>query len=221
MDHNRIIQLLNDFRSQHKSNMRALIIALIGVLAVVQALIVFGVNASAGDRATIAAALFAVDTIGFAGWQWWEQRRQTTTEAYFTRLDIPNQRRLSFYEQLAALGLSLEKEERARVLEQFYVFYVYAELDNFEYAMRKYSNRSISGDLAERAAKTFITRCEQSQDFQQTVCAAVTQSGYPGSFEMLVRRLANCPEATGARAQQLHPMQYNELDIIHKLTAQP
>lgn len=221
MEHDRMMQLLNDFKSQHKSGGGALVIAVIGFVAIVEVFIVFGVNASASDRATIAAALFAVDTILFAGWQWWEQRRQTTTEAYFTRLDVPNQRRLSFYEQLATLGLSLEKKELATVLEQFYLFYVYAELDNFEYAMRKHSTQSISDELAERAAKTFISRCEQSQDFQRTVCAAVTQSGYSGSFETLVRQLANCDEATGAGVQQTHPMQYNELDIIRKLKATP
>ena len=227
MEHDRIIQLLNAFKSQHKSGRRALIIAVVGLVATLQAFLVFGNNANATDRAQVAAALVAIDAILFASWQWWEQRRQTTLEAYFTRLDLPNQRRLTYYEQLAALSsslttlnLSLDKEELARVLEQFYVFYVYAELDNFEYAMRKYSNQSIDEDLAERAAKTFISRCEQSQDFQQTVCAAVKQSGYPGSFQTLVSQLADCA-AIGADAQQPHPMRFNELEIIRRLKAKP
>jgi hypothetical protein len=189
---------------------------------------VSGLNAE--QRATIAASLFTADALLLTAWQWWAQRREAAEEAYFARLDLPNQRRLAFYEQVLALGgnaqaqaeegasAGAEAEARAgagavsRGLEQFYVFFVYAELDNLAYAFAKYANGSMSGPYFVRAVSTFITRCRQSGDFRGMAGGLVRASGYPQPFEEMVGKIL--VECRGTGDDVAHPMRYDELSSL-------
>jgi hypothetical protein len=185
-------------------------------------LVLFGLRGQTlADRAGVAASLLTADAILLAWWQWRAQRREVALEAYFARLDLPNQRRLAYYEQVLALGDAAGNAAVATALEQFYLFYVYAELDNLEYALTKYADGDMSAGLAERAVQTFLSRCRQSADFRERAGQAVAASGYSATFEALVRDLlARCTAAGGAPAageQPPHPMRFNELDVVRTL----
>ena len=218
MDENRITQLLKDYKRKHLAGKRALIIAVVAAILISEALLVGAINGTS-ERINLAASLFTADALLLAAWQWLAQRRETTLESYFTRLDVPNNRRLSYYEQLVTYSAEVSNKALVEVLQQFYIFYIYAEIDNLLYAMTKYVNEGSSRDLADRAAKTFVSRCEQSQDFRRLVCVTVQRSGYPQAFETLVLQLVGCRrEAADDAGDQLpHPMQYNELDILRQL----
>jgi predicted PurR-regulated permease PerM len=220
MDEKRITQLLKDYKRKHQAGKRALIIAVVAAIVIGEALLVRAITGTS-ERINLAASLFTADALLLAAWQWLAQRRETTLESYFTRLDVPNNRRLSYYEQLVNYSAEISNEALVAILQQFYVFYIYAEIDNLLYAMTKYVNEGISRDLVDRAARTFVSRCEQSQDFRRYVCVLVRNSGYPLKFEALVNELAaacRSEDASAESADQLsHPMQYNELDILRQL----
>jgi hypothetical protein len=195
----------------------------VAILTVVfiNCLILFGARGlAAADIASVAASLFTADAILVALWQWRAQRREVSLEAYFARLNVPNERRLAYYQQAFALSDVVGKQALANALEQYYIFYVYAELDNLEYAMTKYADGSMSAELAERAVETFVSRCQQSNDFRKLARIAVTDSGYTTSFEAFVRELAErgIVEGQPDEQQQLpHPMQHDELEIVRQL----
>lgn len=171
------------------------------------------------DRAQIGASLLTVDAILLAWWQWRAQRREVALEAYFARLDLPNQRRLAYFEQVLALRDAAGNAAAATALEQFFLFYTYAELDNLEYALTKYADGDMSAELAERAVKTFQSRCKQSADFRNMASMVVKSSGYPTAFETLVPNLlAACAEGEGAGGREPpHPMRFDELEVVRAL----
>jgi hypothetical protein len=212
------------FELRQQSRWRFVIPVLIVAFAVAQIwLVTFGLrHLTVGDRAATAASIFTADAVLLAAWQWRAQRREVSLEAYFARLDVPNERRLAYYEKVIdAIDKAAERPALARAIEQFYIFYMYAELDNLEYAMTKYVNGGMASDLAERAVRTFTTRCAQSRDFQETAAMAVQGSGYSEAFEELVteivQRAGGGIDIEAIRARP-HPMRYDELDVVRKLT---
>lgn len=167
-------------------------------------------KAKPGDLAGIAGSCLTGVGLLAAAWQFHRQRQEVSEEAYFSRLNLPNERRLGYYEQVVALGPRIGKLELAAALEQFYAFYMYAELDNLEYALTKYVEDQMAEELAVRAVKTFMSRCRQSIDFRELACTMVTKSGYPVPFEALVRDLVG-------PATRPHPMQRDELAVVREL----
>ncbi|HEX8234549.1 MAG TPA: hypothetical protein VF600_01190 [Abditibacteriaceae bacterium] len=179
---------------------------------------------SIAERADVGATLLAADAVLLAFWQWRGQRREVAAEAYFARLDIPNQRRLAYYEQVIAFGDAAGKQASIKALEQFYIFYMYAEIDNLEYALTKFADGDMRLNSAQRAVNTFISRCKQSSDFAGLARLVVTESGYSTPLQKLVEELL-CPDdvsvnQASSSQEDYHPMQYDELEVLRMMTGQ-
>jgi hypothetical protein len=227
MDDKQISRRIRQYRRRRFWQVRLQTVAVIVVLLIPVYLIIYLIpTLTQVERANIIAPVIAAYAIVVAAWQWFGQRREASLGAYFTRLDLPNQRRLAFYEQVIALGeISTTKLELARALKQFYVFYIYAELDNLEYALTRYVEGHMNIRLAERAVRTFMSRCRQSADFGRLSQILVTNSGYHPSFETLVHDLSDeCAKFHGKPTflqQEPHPMKYEELDVVRALEKTP
>jgi hypothetical protein len=180
-------------------------------------------GAQVSDRASTAALLLTAAAFVVTAWQFRAQRLELASEAYFSRLNIPNERRLAFCEQILALADRVDHDALADALEQHFVFYVFAELDNLEYVARKYEHGHSDRDVALRAVEAFRARCEQSRDFGETVNAVVGASGYEPRFVQLVRALmAHCRMPAGvATSPARNPMRYDELEVVRRLRLGP
>ncbi len=162
-----------------------------------------------------AVAMLTANAVAFAAWQWHHQRSEQSLEAYFTRLDIPNQRWLAFHERTIELKEKFDEATLADSLDQFYRYYVYAELDNLEYALTKYSEGAMRIEFASRAVNTFVSRCRSTVGFCELVAVAVKDCGYSEAFERLIGELCSklstgdkadaCAHAT--RNRQFDPTQ--------------
>ena len=160
-----------------------------------------------------AVAMLTANALAFAAWQWRQQRNEQSLEAYFTRLDIPNQRWLAFHERTIELKEKFHESTLADSLDQFYWFYVYAELDNLEYALTKYAEGAMRIDFATRAVKTFASRCRSTMGFCELAADAVNDCGYSKAFEQFVGELCSTMSRSAttygcrhaARDRQLQP----------------
>jgi hypothetical protein len=128
-------------------------------------------------------------------WQWRAARQEASLERYFDRLEVPNQRWCEYYQHVIELLAEAPRETPGwqeqvdDALEQLYRFYCFAELDNFEYAIRKYRIGYMSDDLAQRAAETFHSRCAGSVEFWHAADASLEGCGYSADFVAIVRRI--------------------------------
>jgi len=198
----------------------------IGVLLPLAVLLLPSAGDKLSDRASIAAVLLTATAFAATAWQFRAQRIAAASEAYFARLDLPNERRLAFFGQVLAVADRVDQPTLASALEQHFVFYVFAELDNLEYVLRKFEDGHTDSDLTLRAVRVFESRCEQSRDFRSTARAVLGRSGYEPRFVSLVETLmARCalpaprPPSGVLPAGSRNPMRYDELDVVRHLRA--
>ncbi len=101
-------------------------------------------------------------------WQWGEQRQEVSLDRYFDRLELANKYRLEHFAKFLETdhaNVGQVAEDRQRALDQFYIFYLFTEIDTLEYVARRYRLGHVKPELAGRAVRTFENRCRQSPTF--------------------------------------------------------
>ena len=222
MSNQEIAELVAGYRSARHKARQAWFWGTVAAVLLAEALLVgfFLRGLHLPDRLGITGSLLTVDALMLAWWQWRAQRREQAHEAYFAHLDLPNQRRLAYFDKVIMVRATASASETATALEQFYVFYMYAEIDNLYYALTKYADGDMSREMAERAVRTFLSRCRQSADFRDKADDLVSQSGYPEDFVAVVcRMVTNCSPATLPGGADPHPMHFDELEPVRVLRA--
>ncbi|HEX8245572.1 MAG TPA: hypothetical protein VF541_18820 [Longimicrobium sp.] len=222
MSEQEIAELVAGYRSGERRRHRARFRGTMALVLVAEALLVGFVlrDLHLPDRLGITGSLLTVDALMLAWWQWRAQRREQAHETYFAHLDLPNQRRLAYFDKVITVRATASASETATALEQFYVFYMYAEIDNLYYALTKYADGDMSREMAERAMRTFLSRCRQSADFRAKADDLVSQSGYPEDFVAVVcRMVTDCSPAALPGGADPHPMHFDELETVRALRA--
>lgn len=79
--------------------------------------------------------------------------------------------------------------------------YTYLELDNLEYAIRKYALGYMSTDVAYRSLKTFISRCASGEFRQLAYSLAHDNLGYDKETRAVVDKVCERMNATDALDQ--------------------
>jgi hypothetical protein len=87
--------------------------------------------------------------------QWRAARHEIAFDKYYDRLDLANIKFDAWrFEEL--------KEDRNKLKDHLLSMFVFAELDNLEYILEKYKLGYVKQELAERALRTFRSRCEDN-----------------------------------------------------------
>ncbi len=129
----------------------------------------------------------------FGLWQWRAQRFEKSLDSYFKRLELANKTRLEHYAKYIEVAIACGDIRQAqRAANQYYVFYMFTEIDNLEYVSRKFALGHMPPELAERALLTFENSCKQSERFW-LAAKKVTPKGsaYPSYLLDLVEKVVN------------------------------
>ena len=177
---------------------RALRIMQLTLLTVVIGLVVERLAKPSNPLTTIT-FLLAFDALLIGFWQWHAQRLEGSFETYFERLELANRRRLEYRIEVnrPQPGASHSAQSRQRLAIALLVFYAFTEMDNLEYAIRKYHLGFMDADLAERALRTFQNRCEMSTDFWITTRVVYKSAAYGAEIEELIRRVLETTRSEG------------------------
>ncbi len=117
----------------------------------------------------VATIVAAITTTGLAAFQWRAARHETSFDKYYDRLERAN---TSFNVH----SVHLKKDEPADpsgdlskhpIARHNFTMFVFAELDNLEYALEKFKLGYIRRELVERAIRTFSSRCVENQSFRE------------------------------------------------------
>ncbi len=119
-------------------------------------------------------------------WQWREQRMEVCLDRYFDRLELANKRRLEHFAKLLEhrdVDADRSSKDAQRAIEQFYLFYLFTEIDTLEYVARRYKLGHMTTELADRAVRTFKNRCMQSPEFCVSAKTLTEETeAYPGDI---------------------------------------
>lgn len=99
--------------------------------------------------------------------QWRAARNETSLDKFYDRLEVTNRQLDDCPAVRSFAGPWLDEEGRTSEDPDSYyrTMYVYRELDNLEYAIAKYRIGFMSSESAGRSLRTFLARCEASEDF--------------------------------------------------------
>jgi hypothetical protein len=171
---------------------RAFAAALLAVSAAVT--VVAALRLPASTTVNLGAVLLAVDTLVLGLSQYWALRQENSLDHLYERIHLGNLMRVE-YEQsrpdsrdryVGAAALHGEtRATRARFL-----FYVFTEMDNLEYAIEKYRHGFMSELLADRALRTFVARLRRVR-FRDAVSSHYRDAPYTPEtrrvIEMMLR----------------------------------
>jgi hypothetical protein len=108
-------------------------------------------------------------------WQWRRARQEASLEKFYDRLDMANKRMVAVVEQ--ELAQKDPRHQSPLVGVSIFGMWVFAELDNLEYAIEKYRLGYMSGENFDRAVATFESRCKYLPGFGAEASDACA-SGY-------------------------------------------
>lgn len=105
-----------------------------------------------------ALAGFAAFSLGYL--QWRAARHETTFDKLYDKLDIANRK-------FDAWKIEQLKNDPKGLADHLHTMFVFAELDNLEYVLEKYQLGYAREELAERAWRSFKSRCIDSEAFRK------------------------------------------------------
>lgn len=145
----------------------------------------------------VAAILSGTVALLFGYIQWRRDKRNASSDSYYSRLDMANQR---FHDwELDRLEGSRKRNSgaicRDEVVDHYHRMFVFAELDNLEYALGKYVQAFIEEELAARAVVHFLKRVPK---FHDTVGSCVKE----GAYEWYTHKVVQDGTAFGARSRE-------------------
>lgn len=139
----------------------------LAIAALVAVLVVLAVvGADAQTILATAGLLLAAEGLVIGAWQWRSARYEAAIDRFYDRMKLTNDLRL----QVGTAMYSIRDDPSLRTADTLQRrFYIFAELDNLEYAVHKYEQGYMSGAMAERALATFRARCRNLSGFHDLV----------------------------------------------------
>jgi hypothetical protein len=182
------------------------VVILVTVLVVAIAFgVVGGLMGGLSSEAAFTLVAVIVTTAGLlvAILQWRVGLSEKAFDALYGRIELGNRMRLNAFEGVAKpddAGIGDDAHERkvADVHPELYKFFVYTEIDSFEYATRRYqSGLGLSVDIVDRALQHFTARCRESQTFRD-VARRCIEGAYFKETQDAVRSILNDVERAEA-----------------------
>lgn len=97
---------------------------------------------------------FVIFSVGYL--QWRAVRQEITFDKFYDKLDVANKR-------FDAWRIERLKSDHEKLEDHLHTMFFFAELDNLEYVIEKYQLGYVKRELAERAMRTFESRCVEER----------------------------------------------------------
>lgn len=162
---------------------------LVGLLAfagVGAALAALTGSLTADSAVALAAVVVTVAGLLVALLQWRNGLAEKAFDALYERIAIANDMRLEVFE-----GLDRKSEpEVAAARPELYRFFVYTEIDSFEFAVRRYQfGLGLNADIVDRALRHFEFRCKDSETFRRVADECIDGGAYFDETKTAVEKI--------------------------------